>query len=119
MVQLLLIEQNISKRGITCYEIEKMNVLDSYLEVYFLLIPIEKFCYKIALSTCLFVMNLMASVHLGVDEIPCFQTCCTPCVCSVSGNRSDSDRYLFFLGQEEMTKLLLMLFVLVEKLRFL
>lgn len=118
MVQLLLIEQNISKRGITCYEIEKMNVLDSYFEVYFLLALIEKFCCKIALSACLFVMSFMASVHLGVDEIPCFQTSCTLCVCSVSGNGPDSDKYLFFLGQEEMTKLLFMLFVLVEKLRF-
>lgn len=119
VVQLLLIEQNISKRGITCCEIEKMNVLDSYWEVYFLLTLIEKFCYKIALSAYLFVMNLIASVHLGVDEIPCFQTSCAPCVCSVSGNGSDRDMYLFFLGQEEMTKLLFMLFVLVEKLRFL
>lgn len=46
MVQLLLIERNISKRGISCYEIEKINVLDSYLEVYFLLILIEFFIAK-------------------------------------------------------------------------
>lgn len=69
MVQLLLIEQNISKRGITCYEIEKINVFS--LEVYFLLIPIEKFCYKLALHAFLFVLNFMVSVHLGVDETPC------------------------------------------------
>lgn len=61
----------------------------------------------------------MASVHFGVDEIPCCQTSCTLCDCLVSGNESDSGRYLFFLGQEELTKLLFMLFVFVEKLSFL
>lgn len=64
-------------------------------------------------------MNFMASVHFGVDEIPCCQTSCTLCVCVVSGNGSDSGRYLFFLSPDELTKLLFMLFVFVEKLRFL
>lgn len=96
-----------------------MNGLDSYLEVCFLLILIEKFCYKIALSACLFVVSFMASVHLGVREIPCFQTSCALRVCSFSENASDGCRYLFFLSQEEMTKVPFILFVLVEKLRFL
>lgn len=64
-------------------------------------------------------MSFTASLHLGVDEIPCFQTSCTPSVCSVSGNASDSGRYLFFLCQEEITKVIFILFMLVEKLRFL